>query len=444
MTYVSTDVDRILEYVKGRKKAELVEVSRALGMRAMDVDKWAKILEKQGLLLIQYDITKMYLVWKETQAKHEPVDKYIEDLEKKQFHKENEVQRIGENKIILPQPTVPVDKILGAPKPSKPSESKPVSAPANKPYYVETEPPKKKETGFLHGGAFNLFILGKNSDLKKPDATMQKEDLSLKTTQKAIIPAQAAAKATKAESAQASKLKQEPQPAPVKTEQMPVPDTQPKANSFTQSFSLPFFSKPSAQKQASDVGTQKANQTSQMLKSKVDAINATVAEIADLKAEKEKLYATEYVPLISRLDSQLSTLSDKASEKEGSLLNLRKRMAELPDKIARTESELQDSLKKMQAMEANYNKQLESLSQLRKLSQNYQNEINALRTEVERGYVNRYLSELKKLSQVQEKSASELSRKDEDIELRMKSARERLQQLLKESRALSKKFEEKV
>lgn len=406
MNYVSTDVDRILEYVKNRRKAELVEVARALDLRAVNVDKWAKILEKQGLLSIQYDLTKMYLVWKEPQAKPDAIGKYVEEIEKK-------------------QPVFPE-------VPKKPGKED------QKPALLQAV--NKKDSDIVHGGAFGLFMLGRKSDLKKPDTTMQKEDSALKTTQKALIPAQTVPKKSdeKKEKIDAIPLSG---PVPEKT----IAFSSSHSQSLSKpSFVLPFFSRPAAPAQSSGLDAPQASPASQQLKSNVDAINATIAEIADLKAEREKLYTTGYVPLISRLNSQISALSDKASEKENTLLNLRKRMAELSDKITRTEAELQDSLKKIQEMEASYSKQLESLSQLRKLSQKCQDEIGSLRTEVERGYVDRYLSEIKKINQQYEQDASELSSKDENIEMRMKLARDRLQQLLKESRVLSKKFDEDV
>jgi len=392
MNYVSTDVDRILEYVKGRKKAELIEVSRALGMKAMEVDKWAKILEKQGLLQIQYDITKMYLVWNEREEKQDPVDKYVHDLE--------------------------------AAKPPAPSMPKKQGSDETK---IISPSPKKKDMGFIHGGAFNLFILGRKSDLKRSDATVQPKDAELKMTQKAVIPVQTLPKRVDEKKA---------------IKEITIP-TESKKEAPSRSFSLPFLSRSPSQKQAPDGDVDKAV-PAQLLKDKVDAINATIAEIATLNAEKEKLYATEYTALISRLESHLSVLSDKTSEKEGSINTLHKRIADLSEKIFSLQHELQESSKKIDELEAYYNKKLESLSQLRKLSQNYQQELTALTNEIEEGHMNKYLSELKKIGQEYEAKAVALSRKNEEVEARLKAARDRLQHLLKESKALSRKFEEDI
>ncbi|MEM0438364.1 MAG: hypothetical protein QXU54_03640, partial [Candidatus Micrarchaeia archaeon] len=63
MTKITTDVDRILDYVKTRQRAEIVEIARALNIKAGDVDKWAKVLEREGVVRIEYNITKMYIVW---------------------------------------------------------------------------------------------------------------------------------------------------------------------------------------------------------------------------------------------------------------------------------------------------------------------------------------------------------------------------------------------
>ncbi|MCX8205763.1 MAG: hypothetical protein N3H30_00865, partial [Candidatus Micrarchaeota archaeon] len=63
MTKITTDVDRILEYVRERQRAEIIEIARALNIKAGDVDKWAKVLEREGVVRIEYNITKMYIVW---------------------------------------------------------------------------------------------------------------------------------------------------------------------------------------------------------------------------------------------------------------------------------------------------------------------------------------------------------------------------------------------
>lgn len=458
MEYVSTDVDRILGYVRNRKRAELIEVARALGIKAMDVDKWAKILEKQGLIEIDYNLTKMYLIWKgRSVSEDEPV----------------------------------VEQVVVKRNLSKDDEGKP-------------KPPIKKQ---------------------KPKPT----------------PALVSAKSRKEKPVKVKQKKTTPQK----------------------------LDKPKKDETKVDLG--KASELSMLLKNKVEAINQTVAEVADLKSEREKLYKTEYVPFISKFDSQITALGEQLAEREAALLSLKKRIVELPEAVAKTEIELRDSSKTLEEVEKEFRQQLEKLgsirqellgmreeikseialsrntvksclsslsdveegianansikeqamqrieearqkieeeqkvvenmaalidgsemqvnelremldgimekardadatlqeleshntklddaeemigalntayeqkiSELREIAEKNEQKINSLRADVEKGFLHKYLKELNKLSEEHEAEANEIIKRDEDIELKLKTARERLKQLLKESRELSKKFE---
>jgi|GEM_PF-7110771 len=532
MTDISTDIDRILDYVRERRRAELIEVARALGIRAGDVDKWARLLEREGLIQIEYNLTKMYIIW----AGRDSVDEttHVFESARREGRKDRE--------------------------PQKPA---PVSAQHKSHFEKFSE--KKRELEALV--------------LPKPVATGV-ANAKAKISEKAKSKMQEDAKAKPKQSIVEEKSEQKPQKQASEPESKPsggfvmfkmlLPQKQERGEKVVAKIDPKLTVTP----QAGNLDMAKANELSLMLKNKVEAINNIVAEISDLKAEREKLYTNEYAPLIARFDGQLSSLSEKLAEREAAVLALKKRIIELPDAVAKTEIELQDSGKTLASVEAEYSRQLNEISRIKgeisgaregirselalskntlkacidalssveggissvgavkeqaqkyiaearkkideeqavvekmaalvdgsqlqldelkemldgimerarsadamlKLVESYdakladaektiaqvedvynrkvaelknvaetrESEINSLRMEIERGWMQKYLTELNRISKESEHEANALMEKDGDIELRLKTGRERLQQLLNESRELSKKFEESV
>ncbi|MEM3364383.1 MAG: hypothetical protein QXS93_02640 [Candidatus Micrarchaeia archaeon] len=336
MAYVSTDVDRILEYVKSRNKAELIEVARALGMRAMEVDKWAKILEKQGLISIQYDITKMYLVWKSQPEEQESIDKYIHEVG---LAHNREKERDPPAPKPLNANDIHSKPILAQPSPKHSSGNSPAVTPKKT---------LKKDSGFLHGGAFNLFILGRKADVAVQKDS-QEPSTSLKQATKEYVKEKPAEKVLKNDSGQTREQ------AHTKTGQIHETSQALQTSKSTARFLLPFLSRNTSERQKED---------SVPLKHRIDAVNEAISEIADIKAEREKLYAQEYLPLIARLDAQVSQLNSKISESEFSLSSIKGRIASLPDAVASIDSELRKSAEEARRIEKEYLDKSSSISKM--------------------------------------------------------------------------------
>ncbi|MGC9057584.1 MAG: hypothetical protein ACP5H8_00690 [Candidatus Micrarchaeia archaeon] len=499
MDYISTDVDRIIDYIKNRKRAELIEVARALNIKAVDVDKWAKVLEKQGVVNIEYTLTRMYIIWKSPDSVEESAQAY-------------EYLDVDRSEIDKPEQKSSKKHVPKQVQPSKHS--------------MQTPKHVHKKTVSTNDSLIKSIlhiprVSAQSKDVQRPDHA--RTDGQINEPQEAVEPA-------------ASRLKK-PSPEP-------------------------------------NINLDNANRLSMLLKNKVDAINQTVAEIAELKAEKERLYEKEYIPLISRFDNQVSTLSEKLAEREAAILSLRKKAVELPDAVARVEVELQNTSKSLSKVMDEYSKNIESIShiqeelskirenvrtelafsknsikscidsvseversissinalkeqamkrveeartkideeykviekmaalidgidiQVKELTDDLENisksiedgkkkveqlqmyestlgnsekaiealksaysekrkellkaareqeaELDKLRLDIEKGFLRKYLTELKKLSEEHDQEASAILKRDDELELRLRTARERLQQLLKESRELNKKFEDSI
>jgi Mn-dependent DtxR family transcriptional regulator len=59
--YIETGPDRLLELVQKKGKVSVQEVATALKVSKELVEEWAVILDKKGLIKIDYGVTKMTL-----------------------------------------------------------------------------------------------------------------------------------------------------------------------------------------------------------------------------------------------------------------------------------------------------------------------------------------------------------------------------------------------
>src|SRR3989344_5459244 len=61
---ISTGVDQLIRLVRERGRIEIGEAGRELKLPVRMVEDWARVLESEGLVQIEYRLTKIYLVWK--------------------------------------------------------------------------------------------------------------------------------------------------------------------------------------------------------------------------------------------------------------------------------------------------------------------------------------------------------------------------------------------
>lgn len=60
---ITTGVDALVRLVKDRQKIELEEASSALNIGQETLEEWARVLEEEGILRMEYRLTRIYLVW---------------------------------------------------------------------------------------------------------------------------------------------------------------------------------------------------------------------------------------------------------------------------------------------------------------------------------------------------------------------------------------------
>ena len=68
---ISTGVDNLIKLVKERGRVEVTEAAMNLKLPLRTVEDWSHVLEEEGLVTIEYKLTKIYLVW------HAPTVEYV-------------------------------------------------------------------------------------------------------------------------------------------------------------------------------------------------------------------------------------------------------------------------------------------------------------------------------------------------------------------------------
>ncbi|VVC02900.1 Chromosome partition protein Smc [Candidatus Burarchaeum australiense] len=61
---ITTGIDGLIRIVHDRQKIELSEAASALGVSTPVAEEWAKLLEEEKVLKLEYRLTRIYLVWK--------------------------------------------------------------------------------------------------------------------------------------------------------------------------------------------------------------------------------------------------------------------------------------------------------------------------------------------------------------------------------------------
>lgn len=76
---ITTGVDALVRLVKQKGRVELNECAAALNLPSDTVEEWARILEEEGIIKVEYSLTKIYLVWVlPTQEKIKEVSESLE------------------------------------------------------------------------------------------------------------------------------------------------------------------------------------------------------------------------------------------------------------------------------------------------------------------------------------------------------------------------------
>ena len=60
---ITTGVDALVRLVKDKQKIELEEATTTLNIPKETIEEWSRVLEEEGILRIEYRLTRVYLIW---------------------------------------------------------------------------------------------------------------------------------------------------------------------------------------------------------------------------------------------------------------------------------------------------------------------------------------------------------------------------------------------
>ena len=89
---ISTGVDGLIRLVKERGRVEIGAAAKELKLPARTAEDWAHVLEEEGIITVEYKLTKVYLVWRTPEVKE--VEQKREKLEEKATDTREEIEQL--------------------------------------------------------------------------------------------------------------------------------------------------------------------------------------------------------------------------------------------------------------------------------------------------------------------------------------------------------------
>jgi len=82
---IETGVDRLLALLREKKKLDIVDAAKRLGVSLDIVQEWADFLDEEGLLKVEYSLTKTYLVPRQLTKKELSEKQHVYNQKKDAF-----------------------------------------------------------------------------------------------------------------------------------------------------------------------------------------------------------------------------------------------------------------------------------------------------------------------------------------------------------------------
>ncbi|MCX6777798.1 MAG: hypothetical protein NT157_02840 [Candidatus Micrarchaeota archaeon] len=89
---ISTGVDKLVKLVHNRGRIELGQAARELALPSSSVEEWAVVLEDGGILKLEYQLTKVYLVW--TGTSKEELEREMDEAADKKVVLQKDIESV--------------------------------------------------------------------------------------------------------------------------------------------------------------------------------------------------------------------------------------------------------------------------------------------------------------------------------------------------------------
>ncbi len=151
-----------------------------------------------------------------------------------------------------------------------------------------------------------------------------------------------------------------------------------------------------------------------VVSSYLEEIGRQKAEIEQLKQKKEVVYTNRYADIESRVEAELTTVTERILEKENRILELKERVLELPDKVEELEK-MHEAITKVE-------------EDGKEVIKRTRNKVESLITELNEAenYVRSHVEETRGTIQAQNKKLDDISNIEEALDARMEKIKETL------------------
>ena len=299
---VSTDVDRLIKTISERKKVGLGELERTCGMDRRSVEKWIRVLEDEGYISISYGLTGTSVSW--LGADTMPV----QDAD------------AGDIDAVLAR--MPSDVVTNSSDAEKRLED-----------YLR----KKRgddDDAFEEEDSLKANILGRLGEDKKDNVNTpyplptrsDGNDEPSEDSEKDDSVNQGSARISDTDTPE----EDEP-PAPENADEADEEEEKPRPIAIEPDEPAA----PEPPRRITD--DSRSRQVKEIVNSYINQISREKAELGKLKAEKERVYRERYLALESKVEADISTITEKMLEKEGRILELKERVLGLPEKVGQVE-----------------------------------------------------------------------------------------------------------
>jgi len=446
MKYISTDIDRIIEYLKNRKKAELIEVSRALEIKPMDVEKWAQILENEGLIELEHTFTKMYLVWlnskeeindtvvlktgvrgEKTAPKSILVEKAtttttntsIKSIDK-EISKviptpivERKIELPEHNEIKLPDVDFENARVLGS---DIENRMKLINESIKE--IAELKGEKEK----LHSSEYVTMVTKYDAQLSSLDEKLAQRELAVMSLKKKLTTLPEILNSVSVEFNGVTKSYYD-----LEKEYNTQVESLVSLKSDVSNLRKDLQTEIKYSKEAVNICAESLSS----LDEQIELVNKLREEAsqriieANMNIEREK-------KVISEMSNVLDTTNVRVDEMKSLLDDVNERVSEAKstfNEISEYESKLAEAESMLKSIEKTYTLKLDKL---RKAIEDSESEATKLNVDLQKSYMANYLKELENLSKNYSKEIGQIRKKDEELERKIKEAQDKLSWVLKQ------------
>lgn len=333
---ISTDVDRLIRIIAEKKRLRLDELRHLSGIDKRNVEKWLRVLEEEGHISIEYGITGTCVVWagshdaremKESRRKEERIE--VSERQQDAAYAEesaSDYQVYSDEELYL---SSLADEVQEAPVEEA----------------AEIESPEDGAAAFEEAGKqspedlLDVYLSRK----RKGGEDAVRDDLkssilgNLDGDEQSGQPEEG----SDGESAQYEGAEEQPSEGEGIRGELPEVEAEREIKREMPAQEKPvepddddgaeLSGKPQMAYRASGTGTR------ELIDAYREQINGEKAEIERLTKEREKLYREKLVGLESRMESDLTTLTEHVLERQSRIAELKESVLELPDRVGEVE-----------------------------------------------------------------------------------------------------------